>query len=73
MLYAYCRLVDGIPLAILLAASWIEMLSAEEIAGEIEEPRFSGTEATTCRTDITACGQSLITREASHSGNKMLS
>lgn len=31
-----CRLVEGIPLEILLAASWMEMLSPEEIAREIE-------------------------------------
>ena len=30
-----CRLVAGMPLAILLAAAWIEMLSPEEIATEI--------------------------------------
>jgi len=32
-----CRLVDGMPLGILLAASWMEMLEPEEIAGEIEK------------------------------------
>jgi predicted ATPase len=32
-----CRLVDGLPLAILLAASWIEMLSPQEIADEISK------------------------------------
>jgi predicted ATPase len=30
-----CQLVDGMPLGIVLAASWIEMLTAEEIAQEI--------------------------------------
>jgi predicted ATPase/serine/threonine protein kinase/tetratricopeptide (TPR) repeat protein len=30
-----CRLVDGMPLAIVLAASWAEMLSPAEIAAEI--------------------------------------
>jgi len=30
-----CRLVGGLPLAILLAASWIEMLTPQEIADEI--------------------------------------
>lgn len=32
-----CRLVGGMPLGILLAASWMEMLAPEEIAGEIEK------------------------------------
>lgn len=32
-----CRLVDGLPLGIVLAASWIELLSIEEIADEIEQ------------------------------------
>jgi predicted ATPase/class 3 adenylate cyclase len=32
-----CRLVEGMPLGILLAASWIEMLAPEEIATEIEK------------------------------------
>jgi predicted ATPase len=31
-----CRLVEGIPLAIELAAAWVKMLSYEEIAREIE-------------------------------------
>ena len=31
-----CQLVDGIPLAIMLAAAWIEMLTPAEIAAEIE-------------------------------------
>jgi predicted ATPase/DNA-binding CsgD family transcriptional regulator len=30
-----CRLVGGMPLAILLAASWVEMLTLEDIAAEI--------------------------------------
>ncbi|MBU1700289.1 MAG: protein kinase [Candidatus Eisenbacteria bacterium] len=30
-----CRLVEGIPLGILLAAAWVDTLSLEEIAGEI--------------------------------------
>jgi serine/threonine protein kinase/tetratricopeptide (TPR) repeat protein len=30
-----CKLVEGLPLGILLAASWVAMLSAEEIASEI--------------------------------------
>ncbi|HSR29272.1 MAG TPA: protein kinase, partial [Anaerolineae bacterium] len=30
-----CRLVAGMPLAILLAAAWVELLSPEEIEGEI--------------------------------------
>jgi predicted ATPase/Tfp pilus assembly protein PilF len=32
-----CRLVQGMPLGILLAAAWVEMLSLEEIAAEIEK------------------------------------
>ena len=32
-----CRLVEGMPLGILLAASWMEMLAPEEIATEIEK------------------------------------
>ena len=32
-----CRLVDGMPLAILLAAAWIDTLSVDEIAVEIEK------------------------------------
>jgi predicted ATPase/DNA-binding CsgD family transcriptional regulator len=35
-LSAVCRLVRGMPLGILLAASWIDTLSLAEIAGEIE-------------------------------------
>ncbi len=31
-----CRLVEGMPLAILLAAGWVELLSPAEIAAEIE-------------------------------------
>ena len=31
-----CRLVGGMPLGILLAAAWAEMLTPEEIAAEIE-------------------------------------
>jgi predicted ATPase/DNA-binding CsgD family transcriptional regulator len=31
-----CRLVDGMPLGILLAAAWVELFSVQEIAGEIE-------------------------------------
>ena len=31
-----CRLVEGLPLGIELAASWVSMLSCAEIAGEIE-------------------------------------
>ena len=31
-----CQLVDGVPLAIELAASWVKMLSCQEIAGEIQ-------------------------------------
>jgi predicted ATPase len=31
-----CRLVEGMPLAILLAAGWVQMLRPKEIAGEIE-------------------------------------
>ena len=31
-----CRLVDGMPLAIVLAAAWIDTLSVDEIASEIE-------------------------------------
>lgn len=31
-----CRLVEGLPLGILLAAAWVEMLSLKEIATEIE-------------------------------------
>jgi predicted ATPase/DNA-binding SARP family transcriptional activator len=31
-----CRLVEGMPLGILLAAAWVEMLSPAEIAAEIE-------------------------------------
>lgn len=32
-----CRLVDGMPLAIVLAAAWIDTLSVDEIAEEIEQ------------------------------------
>jgi predicted ATPase/DNA-binding SARP family transcriptional activator len=32
-----CRLVQGMPLGILLAAAWVEMLPPEEIAAEIEQ------------------------------------
>jgi len=32
-----CRLVDGTPLAILLASAWVEMLTPAEIAAELEE------------------------------------
>lgn len=32
-----CRLVDGMPLGIVLAAAWIELLSPAEIAQEIEQ------------------------------------
>jgi tetratricopeptide (TPR) repeat protein len=32
-----CRLVEGMPLGISLAAAWVEMLSPEEIAGEISQ------------------------------------
>jgi serine/threonine protein kinase/tetratricopeptide (TPR) repeat protein len=32
-----CKLVEGMPLGILLAASWVEMLALEEIAKEIEK------------------------------------
>jgi len=32
-----CRLVEGMPLGILLAASWLEMLTPQEIAAEIEK------------------------------------
>ena len=32
-----CQLVDGMPLAIVLAAAWIDTLSVEEIAAEIEK------------------------------------
>jgi predicted ATPase/class 3 adenylate cyclase len=31
-----CRLVDGTPLALLLSAGWMDMLSLEEIADEVE-------------------------------------
>ena len=31
-----CRLVQGMPLGILLAAAWVEMLTPEEIAAEIQ-------------------------------------
>ena len=31
-----CRLVQGLPLAIILAAAWVEMLPLEEIASEIQ-------------------------------------
>lgn len=31
-----CRMVDGMPLAIVMAAAWIDTLSVEEIAAEIE-------------------------------------
>lgn len=31
-----CRLVDGVPLGIVLAAAWVEVLSVAEIAAEIE-------------------------------------
>ncbi len=32
-----CRLVDGMPLAIVLAAAWIDTLAVDEIAAEIEK------------------------------------
>jgi predicted ATPase/class 3 adenylate cyclase len=32
-----CRLVQGMPLAILLAAAWVDTLTLEEIAGEISQ------------------------------------
>jgi predicted ATPase/class 3 adenylate cyclase len=32
-----CRLVDGTPLALLLSAAWMDVLSLEEIADEIED------------------------------------
>jgi predicted ATPase/DNA-binding SARP family transcriptional activator len=32
-----CRLVEGMPLGILLAAAWVEMLSPQEIADEISQ------------------------------------
>jgi predicted ATPase/DNA-binding SARP family transcriptional activator len=32
-----CRLVQGMPLGILLAAAWVEMLTPEEIAAEIQQ------------------------------------
>lgn len=32
-----CKLVEGVPLGILLAAAWVEMLSPEEIAEEIKK------------------------------------
>jgi predicted ATPase len=32
-----CRLVDGMPLAIVLAASWLKVLSSAQIASEIEQ------------------------------------
>jgi predicted ATPase/class 3 adenylate cyclase len=32
-----CRMVDGMPLAIVLAAAWIDTLSIDEIAAEIEK------------------------------------
>jgi predicted ATPase/DNA-binding SARP family transcriptional activator len=31
-----CRLVEGMPLGILLAAAWVDMLSSHEIAAEVE-------------------------------------
>ena len=31
-----CRMVEGVPLAIELAAAWVKLLSCDEIAGEIE-------------------------------------
>src|SRR5690606_2236461 len=32
-----CRLVGGMPLAIILAAAWVEVLSPQEIAAELAE------------------------------------
>ena len=32
-----CQLVEGMPLALLLAATWVDVLSLEEIAGEIKQ------------------------------------
>ncbi len=32
-----CRLVEGLPLAVLLAAAWVDVLSVEDIATEIEK------------------------------------
>ncbi len=35
-IFRICRLVDGAPLALLLSAGWMDMLSTEEIADEVE-------------------------------------
>ena len=45
-----CQLLEGIPLAIELAAAWVRFLSCEEIAVEIEEnPGFSNLVAPQCK------------------------
>jgi len=36
-----CRLLDGVPLAIELAASWAQVLSCSEIAGQVEQAMAS--------------------------------
>jgi len=36
-LYQICQLVDGMPLALKLAASWVNMLSLSDIAAEIQQ------------------------------------
>ncbi|MFN8374899.1 MAG: hypothetical protein U0694_18740 [Anaerolineae bacterium] len=36
-----CRMVEGLPLGILLAASWLEMLSPQEIAEEMARSSIS--------------------------------
>ena len=38
-----CRLVEGMPLALLLAASWITLLTPAEIASELEEATKTNT------------------------------
>ena len=58
-----CRLVQGMPLGILLAAAWIEMLSPEEIAAEIQRSLdFLETDLRDVPAGSAAYGRSLTTR-----------
>jgi class 3 adenylate cyclase len=50
-----CRLVDGTPLALLLSAGWMDMLSLEEIANEVDSSAGPGT-GWRCRNKNSLCG-----------------